>query len=88
MAIRVQHWDMPVCPHQAIMGPDLANSCANKDGWITEQLKTPIKMADGSELAWTSAEENGDETSLRDDDFVDVVYGEGYVFELDYSRGP
>ena len=88
LEIRVQHWGKPVCPHRAIMVPDLLNSCENKDGWMKDQLKIPLKMADGSELAWTSAEENKDDTIIKDDGiFQDEVDGSGYVLKLDYSRG-
>ena len=42
-------------------------------------MKKPIKLVDGTEVAWKSAEENGVTTTLYDDDFSYVIDGSGYM---------
>ena len=51
-------------------------------------MKTPIKLADGTELTWQSAEENGIEVTLYGEDFADQVDGSGYVVNFPLTMTP
>ena len=89
VTIRTQHWARPKCSRNAIMVANMKNSCENQNGQDTlEMMKTPIKLADGSELTWKSAEENGIEVTLYGEDFADQVDGSGYVVNFPLTMKP
>ena len=71
------------------MVANMKNSCENQNGQDTlEMMKTPIKLADGTELNWQSAEENGIEVTLFGEDFADQVDGSGYVVNFPLTMTP
>ena len=71
------------------MVANMKNSCENQDGQkVLEMMKTPIILADGTELTWQSAEENGIEVKLFGEDFADQVDGSGYVVNFPLTMKP
>ena len=71
------------------MVANMKNSCENQNGQDSlEMMKTPIKLADGTELTWQSAEENGIEVTLYGEDFADQVDGSGYVVNFPLTMTP